>query len=58
MMEVGGMTQSVARHRARVVEAQVKKEIGSKRTGDGDRTQNMESLNGPITNIRAFSKEY
>lgn len=52
------MTQSVARHRARVVEAQVKKEIGSKRTGDGDRTQNMESLNGPITNIRAFSKEY
>lgn len=57
MMEVGGMTQSMARYRARVVKAQVKKETGSNKTGDGDRTQNTESLNGSITKIRAFPKE-
>lgn len=50
------MTQSLARHRASMVEACVK-ETGSNKTGDGDRTQNTENLNGPITNTRAFSKE-
>lgn len=56
-MQVGGMTQSMARHGARVVEAQVKKETVSNKSGDRDRTQHMGSLNGPIAKIMAFSKE-